>query len=142
MKAKGRGQRADENKFLNLNMKKIVLGIIYTVSTAVIVAQNPTPDKLYGPLFKEIQLKRVFADNKTFVDCTPKYAPETILKKYNEQKLKPEFDLKEFVNLNFNPPQSPVVHVTPGLSLRDHLEELWNTAGWFRLDKRRVSGLL
>ena len=90
-------------------------------------SQNPTPDKLYGVLFRDVQTKRVFADNKTFVDCLPKFPPDVILKKYNHQKGKPKFDLKTFVDENFTPPQSPVVRVTQGLSLREHLEELWNT---------------
>lgn len=108
-------------------MKKIALSCLFSFVFTTIYCQHPTPDKLYGSLFRDVQLKRVFADNKTFVDCTPKYSPQTILKKYNEQKSKPDFDLKDFVNVNFNLPQSPVVHVTPGLPLRDHLEELWNT---------------
>ena len=62
-------------------MKKLSLSCLLVSLFVTIYSQNPTPDKLYGPLFKEIQLKRVFADNKTFVDCTPKYSPETILKK-------------------------------------------------------------
>jgi alpha,alpha-trehalase len=74
-----------------------------------------------------VQLKRVFEDNKTFVDCTPKSTPADILKKYNAQKGSKKFDLKAFVIENFNLPQSPVVNVTQGLSLEEHLEELWNT---------------
>lgn len=108
-------------------MKKSALSLLLAISFLHAFAQNPTPDKLYGQLFKDVQIKRVFADNKTFVDCTPKYTPQDILKKYNQQKLKADFDLKEFVHLNFNLPQSTVVHVTPGLPLREHLEELWNT---------------
>jgi alpha,alpha-trehalase len=108
-------------------MKRIVLSLSLAFTLLHAYTQNPTPDKLYGALFREVQQKRVFEDNKTFVDCTPKYSPETILKKYNSQRSQPDFDLREFVLLNFTLPQSPVVHVTPGLPLREHLEELWNT---------------
>ena len=108
-------------------MKRIVLCFLVITNFIAIYSQAPTPDILYGRLFSDVQIKRVFADNKTFVDCTPKFSPQTILKKYNQQRSKPDFDLKEFVHLNFNLPQSPVVKVTPGLPLREHLEELWNT---------------
>ena len=31
--------------------------------------QPPTPDKIYGDLFTEVQMKKVFPDEKTFNDC-------------------------------------------------------------------------
>lgn len=108
-------------------MKSSALTLLLAIACTAAFAQNPTPDKLYGDLFVDVQMKRVFADNKTFVDCLPKFPPAQIVKKYREQKNKADFDLKQFVHVNFNLPQSPVVHVTPGLSLREHLEELWNT---------------
>jgi alpha,alpha-trehalase len=108
-------------------MRTKVLSLLFLVSFSFSFSQNPTPDKLYGALFRDVQLKRVFADNKTFVDCTPKYSPEIIVSKYNKEKNKGDFDLKEFVIANFHLPVSPAVKVTQGLSLREHLEELWNT---------------
>jgi alpha,alpha-trehalase len=87
---------------------------------------TPTPDVLWGQLFKDIQLTHTLGDNKTFVDCLPKYEPSVILKKYNQQKIKPGFDLKTFVLENFTLPSSPDVKLTSGLSLKEHLEELWN----------------
>jgi len=30
------------------------------------------PDKVYGKLFVDVQMERVFPDGKTFVDCIPK----------------------------------------------------------------------
>jgi alpha,alpha-trehalase len=100
----------------------IITALAYKGRTQIV----STPDKSWGNLFKEVQLKRVFADNKTFVDCTPKFKPSAILKKYEEQKTKTDFDLKNFVLENFNLPPSPEAKVTQGLSLKDHLEELWN----------------
>ena len=40
-------------------------------------------------LFKDVQLKKIFPDNKTFVDCTPKRKPEDIVADY--KKLKQSF---------------------------------------------------
>jgi alpha,alpha-trehalase len=85
----------------------------------------PTPDKLWGDLFKDVQLKRVFPDNKTFVDCTPKGSPESIMKKYRNQKTRSNFDLRNFVLENFEVPVITTVKVTEGLPLREHLEQLW-----------------
>jgi alpha,alpha-trehalase len=92
---------------------------------AHLVQAQVTPDISYGQLFKDVQLTHALGDNKTFVDCLPKYDPSIISKKYSQQKSKPGFDLKSFVLENFNLPSSPDVSVTPGLSLREHLEELW-----------------
>ena len=72
-----------------------------------------TPDELYGELFKDVQLKRIFPDNKTFVDCTPKRNPADIVKDYIRLK-KIIFlmnEIKEFVEENFKipPPQHQVI---------------------------------
>jgi len=87
---------------------------------------TPTPDILWGQLFRDVQTLRVFPDNKTFVDCTPKETPAIILAAYDQQKGKAGFDLKTFVLDHFNMP--PVYHteITTGLPLKEHLEELWN----------------
>jgi len=42
------------------------------------VKKLATPDELYPQLFKEVQLKQVFPDNKTFVDCTARTDAITI----------------------------------------------------------------
>ena len=47
-----------------------------------------------NPLFEDVQMQEVFEDGKTFVDCTPKLSTEFILTQYNEEKLKPGFDLR------------------------------------------------
>ena len=35
----------------------------------------PAPDQYYGDLFRQVQLKRLFPDGKTFVDAVPKRKP-------------------------------------------------------------------
>ncbi len=53
-------------------------------------AQNLlTPDKVYGQLFVDVQMNRVFSDSKTFADCLPKKNPEEILRLYNLEKNNP-----------------------------------------------------
>ena len=42
----------------------------------------PTPDKIYGQLFIDVQMQQVFPDGKTFVDCTPKRKVADIMYQY------------------------------------------------------------
>lgn len=67
-------------------------------------AQQLTPRQLYPSLFEEVQLGRVYADNKTFVDALPKEPPEAIRQAYAQQKSKPGFQFKAFVDTYFLPP--------------------------------------
>ncbi len=66
--------------------------------------QPPTPDKIYGDLFIEVQMQKIFPDGKTFVDCIPKRKPVDIMYDYGLQK-GPNFNLKKFVEDNFDIPQ-------------------------------------
>lgn len=78
-------------------------------------------------LFKDVQLNEVFPDSKTFVDCTPKRDLEDILSDYEKIKATPDFDLKEFVHLNFDLPVRPksdfITDTT--LTMEDHIARLW-----------------
>ncbi len=67
--------------------------------------EPPTPDKIYGDLFIDVQMQRVFPDGKTFVDCIPKRKPSDIMYDYGMQK-GPNFNLKKFVEDNFELPSS------------------------------------
>jgi alpha,alpha-trehalase len=86
---------------------------------------TPTPDVLWGDLFKEVQMKRVMGDNKTFVDMVPQFSPTVILNKYKKLAVKDSSSLRQFVIANFYLPSTPTPNITPGLSLIDHLNELW-----------------
>lgn len=85
-----------------------------------------TPDVLWGKLFEEVQLKRLFKDNKTFVDAVPRFSREAIMSSYARQKLSDTFNLAAFVNANFIMPVTPSVNVKEGLDLKAHIEQLWD----------------
>jgi alpha,alpha-trehalase len=93
------------------------------------VKKPETPDKVWGKLFVDVQLKMVLGDNKSFVDAVPKFPRELILEKYRQvvaAKDTSAASLKNFVFQNFKVP----VAVTQKLpeqskSLKKHLEELW-----------------
>ena len=90
-------------------------------------AQPPAPpDKIYGRLFQEVQLQKIFPDGKTFVDCIPKRDPKDIMIDYGRMK-GPKKDLKKFVADNFElptaPPQFNYIQHEKDLSM--HIKNLW-----------------
>ena len=86
-----------------------------------------TPDEHLGQLFADIQLAQVFEDGKTFVDCTAKYAYDTIVSRYENQKGLPDFDLESFVLANFEVPPSisSDFKSDPNRTASEHVEALW-----------------
>ncbi|MCW5517163.1 alpha,alpha-trehalase TreF [Muriicola sp. Z0-33] len=86
-----------------------------------------TPDVLLGDLFVDVQMKEVFHDGKTFVDCTPKYPAKVIVEKYETQKSKAGFDLRDFVLENFEVPVSisSDFKSDPNKSAIEHVNSLW-----------------
>lgn len=85
------------------------------------------PDEQFGELFKEVQLKAIFSDSKTFPDCIPVLASELIMEAYEREKDHPDFDLKEFVLRNFKLPAQPATNFTsdPDLPVTEHINKLW-----------------
>jgi alpha,alpha-trehalase len=107
-------------------MKKNLIAAALMLCTFIACAQQKTPRQLFPGLFESVQSSDIFPDNKTFVDCTPKYAPALIMKAYNEQLGKTGFDLKEFVFTNFTIPAGThafQTNVEDGI--RKHIDTLW-----------------
>lgn len=88
--------------------------------------QPPTPDKIYGDLFTEVQMQHIFPDGKTFVDCIPKRKPVDIMYDYGLQK-GPNFNLKKFVEENFDMPVNPVNNYKSDSTenVVAHIKRLW-----------------
>ena len=84
-------------------MKTKVIGLIVAlvIATAA-VAQDKTPSQLYGQLFEDVQMQRVFPDGKTFVDAVPNDAPAIVMQRYQDERGTPGFDLAAFVQRNFS----------------------------------------
>jgi alpha,alpha-trehalase len=89
-----------------------------------------TPDELYKELFEDVQLKKIFADNKTFVDCVPKRKPEAIVSDYEKLRTKDLSNeaIKKFVEENFiiPPSSAPGYHTDIKDNVIEHIEELWS----------------
>jgi alpha,alpha-trehalase len=85
------------------------------------------PDQLYGELFRDVQLNKVFSDSKTFVDCTAKRDPASIVADYTRLKHSgKQIDLKAFVEENFYVPhQLQSDYHTNTKDVVKHINNLW-----------------
>ncbi len=83
--------------------------------TTTFALQPQSPDEIYGQLFRDVQLKKVFPDEKTFVDCVPKRDAAEIMADYSKLSKDAKFDLNAFVANNFcDAHQEAMVRVAPG----------------------------
>jgi alpha,alpha-trehalase len=94
----------------------------------VALADTLTPADRYHELFVEVQMQRVFADSKTFVDAVPHGDPRALIDAYREQCHQPGFDLRAFVHANFDVDAiSSERYVSdPAQSLAQHIDGLWD----------------
>ncbi|MEL7145465.1 MAG: alpha,alpha-trehalase TreA [Bacteroidota bacterium] len=86
------------------------------------------PHEDLGQLFVDIQMAGLYPDSKTFVDAAPKHAPAAILEFYEEERVKDDFDLKNFVETYFDVPGGGGTAVkTDSLKeLKEHLISHWD----------------
>lgn len=101
--------------------------LILLLLTAPAALAQPSPRQLYPTLFEAVQLGRVFADSKTFVDARPRGNPADIERAYQQQRGQPGFVLKRFVEQNFELPAAATggYRSHPAAGLRHHLDTLW-----------------
>ena len=79
------------------------------------------------PLFEDVQLGRIFADEKTFVDCLPKRSLEEIAKEYRLAKTSPGFNLRDFIDTHFERPKEYGTDYTsdPTKEVEEDVESRW-----------------
>ncbi|SHJ48352.1 alpha,alpha-trehalase [Hymenobacter daecheongensis DSM 21074] len=106
------------------NLLLLWLGILGWQAAA---QAQPTPRQLYPGLFEAVQLGRVFADNKTFVDMVPLASPARIVADYEQQRRQPGFDLGRFTKARFRLPVADTATYRSNVAagLRAHLDTLW-----------------
>ena len=111
-------------------MKRIIFVLTTIISVASFAQQPLPPDKIYGQLFTDVQLSKIFLDGKTFVDCVPKRNPKSIVADYLKIKNNPaiRFSLKAFVDENFEIPSAKVEVVKDGgeKDIAEHIKKLWS----------------
>lgn len=105
-----------------------------TAAPPLPVPEAATPLELYGALFRDVQMQRVFCDSKTFVDAVPtEETPEVIAARYREEKRRPGFDLTAFVYRHFTIPRQARLPGADGsgcdrvqdLDVCSHIDVLW-----------------
>ena len=110
-------------------MKKLALPLLAIISFLQAATQEvKTPDQVYGELFRDVQMSKIFPDGKTFVDCVPKRSPKAIVKDYLAVKNNPalRFSLQLFVEENFELPKAPQLnYVTSEKDVVMHIKNLW-----------------
>ncbi|WP_435098885.1 trehalase family glycosidase [Halorubrum sp. N11] len=80
-----------------------------------------------GELFRAVQQRQLFDDDKRFVDAEPRVPPDLLFERYLAAQKEPDFDLESFVEDNFRLPE--LVATEPNLaasrSMEDHVSTLW-----------------
>ncbi len=105
----------------------ILISLLVAVSCSERKADLSWTDFYTTDLFKEVQINRVFEDGKTFVDCAAKRPLIDILSDYEENKNKADFDLRAFVNDNFELPieQNSQFVSDTSKNMVEHINSLW-----------------
>ena len=87
----------------------------------------PYPEEVYGPMFGEIQMMKIFPDSKTFADATAKEDVDKIILEFRKRKNDTDFDAKAFVEEFWDIPEpftSGFVTDTTK-TLTEHINSLW-----------------
>jgi len=90
---------------MNKNPLKISLNLLRSAVGATKRTLEPVkkaPDEALGELFQMVQLSRIHPDGKTFVDQVPNQTVRRIVKLYEEQSQRDDFDLTAFINQHFH----------------------------------------
>ena len=91
-------------------------------------ATEAPPSVQLGELFRDVQMKGIFHDSKTFSDLQYDESADAILDDYRAHKNDPGFDLKAFVQRHFSlPAERPTVDPAQrGQSIDKYIATLWN----------------
>ncbi len=105
---------------------------------------NTSPEHLFGPLFVDVQMSRIFGDSKTFADCIPNKDSAWIIESYIYEKNRDGFDLKQFVLDNFTMPYVVPINYSDDnrLPIRQHIDRLWSLLARQPQDQIRGGSLI
>ncbi len=83
------------------------------------------PEKAFPSLYIDVESNHVFADDKTFPDCIPKYSPFLINLKYDIWKcFNNKNKLSNFINNNFQLPEFYISKINPTGDIIDHIKQV------------------
>lgn len=112
------------NKWFKMRIL-LYLGFVFLLISCgetVTKKEYQSPEKKWGELFEEVQNQKIFDDSKVFADAIPKFKSDSILIKFEEQKLTVGFDLKKFVSENFKLPDYALSEEKSSLAFEKYLE--------------------
>ncbi len=100
----------------NINCPPIADSLIY----------NPVND--LHELFDTVQLSGIFPDSKTFPDCRPLMATDSILGEYRQKRENTDFSLENFISDHFecSSGSNAGAYHSGEVGIKKHLESLWN----------------
>jgi alpha,alpha-trehalase len=106
----------------------LALAAVLFVAHVALALERPAPPQiLFGDLYADVELGRIFPDSKEFADATPKSPPPEILALYRGEKPFAPQALKRFVVAHFDlPAELPVPSVGSAQApIRQHIDQLW-----------------
>lgn len=85
-------------------------------------------DYYNSAFYQAAQLAHFYPDSKTFADATPRMPLNELLATYASQKDKSDFDLKDFIETNFDIPQPFQADFISDRSktVQEHIVDLWD----------------
>jgi alpha,alpha-trehalase len=108
-------------------MNKIIFFLIGLFFLSIKTFSQIKPWEAYPVLFHDVQMHQVFKDSKTFVDCVPRFHPDSIQRNYQLLKSLPDFSLDDFIRNNFSLPPSFIHYQSDtSLSVQEHINNLWD----------------
>jgi alpha,alpha-trehalase len=100
--------------------------LVLALAGLLVAAAPLSPAQRFGPLFRDVQMRQVFPDSKTFADAEPRRADAAILADYRRCDCKDDAALKAFVLANFRLPVTPAAPPpSRKLDLAEHIDALW-----------------
>src|SRR5271170_4809884 len=126
----GRHQTATRMRSVKNSRSRWILVAIFLalVPASGVQAQTVPPSIKYGPLYRDVQLRGIFPDSKTFPDLIPHATPQNVVRNYTVARQAPDFDLARFVSTHFSGPVPPGPAVSPaedGETLGTYVVSLW-----------------
>ncbi len=106
----------------------IALAAVFFIAHSALALERPaSPQILFGDLYDNVELDRIFPDSKEFADATPKSPPDEILTLYHAERPVSAEALKRFVAAHFDLPAIVAVAgvASAAAPIRQHIDELW-----------------
>jgi alpha,alpha-trehalase len=104
-----------------------LLVALFAAHAALALEWPAPPQILFGDLYADVELHRIFPDSKEFADATARSPPDDILALYHSGKPQTPEALKRFVLEHFDLPAKIAVPsvASARVPIREHIDDLW-----------------